>query len=469
MVRRPKVAPQEEAAAPAPPEIRPQPGPQEGFLGCSADIAVYGGAAGGGKTWSLLYDPLRAIDDPHFRGVIFRRVLPAVTNSGGLLDESRLLYPQFGGVLRLSPRIEWRFPSGATIQFSQIQHQTDVEQYKGAQFTWIGFDELTEFTAYMFFYLLSRLRSPRSSWEPWMRGTTNPDSASWVRGLLDWWIGVDGLVIGERAGVVRWMRRDGDAIIWSDEPDPDGMSFTFIPAMLSDNKILEHKDPKYRKKLMMQGHVEREKLLGGNWNISAKEGLFKHHNIDKRGVLPSQLPEGLRWVRYWDLANTEPNPNNKEPDWTAGALTALHIDDDGAETLYIRDIAHAQLSGGRKRQFIRATAEADGHEVEQWIEQEGGATGSEAAEDYRTTHLAGHNVHFDRPSGNKVVRAGRWVGLADNGRVKLVCDADGRLGEWAARFVAELESFPFAKKDQVDAVSGGYAVHKDHPPIYATW
>lgn len=449
--------------------LRPQAGPQEDFLATCADIAIYGGAAGGGKTWSLLYDPLRAIDDPNFRGVIFRRVMPNVTNSGGLLDESKKLYPLFGGELRLAPRLEWRFPSGATIQFSQIQYEPDVEQYKGAQFTWIAFDELTEFTALMFFYLLSRLRSPGSRWQPWMRATTNPDSTSWVRGLIDWWIGADGLAIPSRSGIVRHMSREGDAILWSDEPTPHTLSFTFIPATLADNKILEQADPTYRKKLMMLGHVEREKLLGGNWNISAKEGLFKHHNIDRRGVLPSQLPEGLRWVRYWDLANTEPRPDNKDPDWTAGALTALHVDDDGAETLYIADMAHFQLSGGRKRQKIRALADADGHGVEVWLEQEGGATGSEAAEDYRTTHLAGFDVHFDRPTGSKVVRAGRWVGLADNGRVKLVTGPDGRLGEWAARFLAELESFPFAKKDQVDAVSGGYAVHKDHPQIYTSF
>jgi phage terminase large subunit-like protein len=455
--------------------LRPQPGPQEAFLGSPVDIGIYGGAAGGGKTWALLYDPLRAIDDPNFRGVIFRRIMPNVTNSGGLLDESKKLYPLYGGVLRSAPRLEWRFPSGATIQFSQIQHEKDVEQYKGAQFTWIGLDELTEFTEYQFWYLLSRLRSPDSSWTPWMRCTTNPDAGSWVRGLIDWWIGPDGLALVERSGLVRHARRDGDALIWSDECDERSMSFTFVPATLADNKVLEQADPSYRKKLMLLGHVEREKLLGGNWDITAKKGLFQHAVIDKRGVLPSQLPDGLRWIRYWDLANTEPRPDNKDPDWTAGVLGALHVeysadpDEPGRETLYIADIQHFQLSGGRKRDRIRAVAEADGHEVEVWMEQEGGATGSEAVEDYRTTHLAGYNVHFDRPTGSKVVRAGRWVGLADHGRVMLVTGPDGALGEWAQRFLAELATFPFAKKDQVDGTSGVYAVAKDHPPIYASW
>src|SRR5690554_534113 len=71
----------------------PQAGPQEQFLKSKADIAIYGGAAGGGKTWALLLEPLSHIANPGFGGVIFRRTTVQVRNEGGLWDESARMYP----------------------------------------------------------------------------------------------------------------------------------------------------------------------------------------------------------------------------------------------------------------------------------------------------------------------------------------------------------------------------------------
>jgi predicted phage terminase large subunit-like protein len=438
-------------------ELKPQPGPQEAFLATSADIAIYGGAAGGGKTWALLYNQARNYQDPHHRGVIFRRVMPNITNSGGLLDESMALYAMFGAQLRRAPRLEWRFPSGASVQFSQLQYEADVEQYKGAQFSEVDFDELTEFTERQFFYLLSRLRSSKSRQRPCVRATTNPDAGSWVRKLIDWWIGEDGTPIATRAGVLRWMRREGDAIVWSDEREPGSMSVTFIPARLEDNPALDRADPSYREKLGMLDAVERAKLLGGNWNATRKDGMFKRHAIDERGVPLELLPEGLVWrLRYWDLANTEPHERNPDPDWTASAWGALHVDAEGKETLYLRDVRRARLSGSAKKTWMRSTAEADGVDVEQAIEQEGGSSGSEVVEDYKLVVFAGFACTFDRPTGSKTMRASRWLPLAETGRVKLVQDEPGRVS-WASVFLAELATFPHAKRDQVDAVSGLYA------------
>jgi len=437
-------------------EFKPQPGPQEAFLASSADIAIYGGAAGGGKTWALLYNQARYYDDPHHKGVIFRRVMPNVTNLGGLLDESRALYPHFGATLRQAPHLEWRFPSGARVQFSQLQYEGTVENYKGAQFSELDFDELTEFTERQFFYMLSRLRSSSSRQRPCVRATTNPDAGSWVRKLIDWWIGEDGQPIAERAGVIRWMRREGDALVWSDTSSPGLMSLTFIPARLEDNPALDRADPSYREKLGLLDAVERAKLLGGNWNASRKDGMFKAAVIDARGIAPLLLPEGLIWKRYWDLANTEPHEKNPDPDWTASALGALHVDGEGKEVLYLRDVRRARISGAAKKAWMRATAEADGHEIEQVIEQEGGSSGSEVVEDYKLIVFAGFACAFDRPTGSKTMRASRWLALAETGRVRLVQDEPGRV-TWASAFLAELATFPHAKRDQVDAVSGLYA------------
>ena len=131
-------------------EIRPQPGPQEQFLANSADIIFYGGAAGGGKTYALLLEPLRYAGVPGFTAAIFRRTSTQVRNPGGLWHESMNLYNTFGGTARQA-LLEWHFPSGATIRFGHMEHENDRFNWQGAQIAMIGFDELAHFTREQFF------------------------------------------------------------------------------------------------------------------------------------------------------------------------------------------------------------------------------------------------------------------------------------------------------------------------------
>ncbi len=130
------------------PRIAPQPGPQAAFLASPADIAIYGGAAGGGKTWALLAEPLRHIANPGFGAVVFRRTTVQVRNEGGLWDESERLYPLLGGK-GFSSALEWRFPSGASVRFAHLEHDRNVYDWQGAQAPLIAFDELNQFTGIM--------------------------------------------------------------------------------------------------------------------------------------------------------------------------------------------------------------------------------------------------------------------------------------------------------------------------------
>src|SRR5580658_6295618 len=120
-------------------EIRPQPGPQEWFLSSCADIAIYGGAAGGGKSFGLLMEPLRHIANQHFGGVIFRRTSPQITNEGALWDEAGKLYPLLGAEARVGS-LEYRFPAGASVSFRHLQHEATKFDWQGAQVPFIGFD-----------------------------------------------------------------------------------------------------------------------------------------------------------------------------------------------------------------------------------------------------------------------------------------------------------------------------------------
>ncbi|MGL4209777.1 MAG: terminase large subunit domain-containing protein, partial [Candidatus Adiutrix sp.] len=120
------------------------------FLSSEADIAIYGGAAGGGKTWALEFEPLRHIHRPGFRAVIFRRNAVQVKNPGGLWDCSLKLYGALGGK-PLSQTMEWIFPSGAKIKFAHLEHESTVLDWQGAEIALICFDELTHFSISQFF------------------------------------------------------------------------------------------------------------------------------------------------------------------------------------------------------------------------------------------------------------------------------------------------------------------------------
>lgn len=257
--------------------MRPHPGPQARFLASTADIAIYGGAAGGGKSFALLLDPLRYVHVPGFQAAIFRRTTEQTRQSGGLWDESCGLYSAVGGVGR-EHTLDWRWPGGGTIRFEQLQHEQTKHEYQGAQIAYLAFDELTHFSESQFFYMLSRNRSVCGV-KPQIRATTNPDATSWVAKFISWWIDPStGLPIPERSGVKRWFVRVSEEIVWSDEPGTlidkypgcAPKSVTFIFANLSDNKTLEKNDPSYRANLLALPRIERERLLGGNWRVSTE-------------------------------------------------------------------------------------------------------------------------------------------------------------------------------------------------------
>src|ERR1700709_1584215 len=129
--------------------LKPQEGPQEAFLATCADIALYGGAAGGGKTWALLLEPLRHVGTPDFGAVIFRRNSKQVRNEGGLWDESAKLYPLVGAKPQESI-LQWKFPSGAKLKFDHLEHEKNKYDWQGSQIPLIGFDELTHFSKSQF-------------------------------------------------------------------------------------------------------------------------------------------------------------------------------------------------------------------------------------------------------------------------------------------------------------------------------
>jgi predicted phage terminase large subunit-like protein len=444
-------------------ELGPQPGPQTEFLSTDADIAIYGGAAGGGKSYGLLLEPTRHHDNPLFGGVIFRAEATQIRNQGSLWDESAKIYPLFGATPREST-LEWIFPhlddptkTGATMKFSGLVNDAACLNWQGSQIPYIGFDELTHFSEYQFFYMASRNRSD-SGVPGYMRATCNPDFNSWVRKFIDWWIGPDGFALPERSGVLRWFIRINEEIHWADSkeelferfgtgPEVMPLSVTFIPATLQDNKIFMKKDPTYLGKLLALPRVERERLLGGNWNVRASAGnIFKRESFKE--FVDSVPPGSIGKIRYWDRAATKPSPDNKDPDWTRGLK--MHRMANGK--FVVESVVGMRDTPGQVEGLVKSTAQLDGHDTPIGIEQDPGSAGV-ADVTNMVLKLPGFQVRVRRPTKDKVTRAKAVSSAVENGLIILV------RGAWNEEFISECENFSedlIGHDDQVDVFSGAF-------------
>lgn len=437
--------------------IRPQPGPQERFLASSADIAIYGGAAGGGKTYAILMEPLRYKDVKEYRAVIFRNNYMQISVSGGLWDESLSMYSGIRGAEYVKqPKYKWTFSNKASVYFDYLWRDDDVHKWQGSQITMIGFDELTHFTEKQFFYMLSRNRSVCGV-KPCVRATCNPDADSWVADFIAWWIDPDtGYPIPERSGVKRYMCRMNNQLIWADTKqelvnggadEEDVKSVTFISSTLQDNQILLKHNPGYLANLKALPLVERERLLNGNWKIKPAAGLY--YKRTQIGEILDHPPNDLIAVcRGWDLAATD-SKENANAAYTAGVLMGKRRNG----RFVILDAINQQLKAGEVRRLIGTTARTDRiryQQVRQRLPQDPGQAGKEQAQSY-VSMLAGYDVKVVPESGDKVTRAEPMAAQWQQGMFDVVA------GEWNEMYFNQLESFPESKfKDMVDASSSAF-------------
>jgi predicted phage terminase large subunit-like protein len=453
--------------------IGPQPGPQTLFFESPADIVIYGGAAGGGKTWSLLYESLRHIHNPGFRFALFRRTQAQLTKPGGLWDESQEVYGLANGTPREMGH-KWKFPSGAQGEFSGMQYESDKLDYQGSQICYIGFDQLEQFTESQFFFMLSRNRSTCGV-PSYIRANANPEPG-WLADFLSWWIADDGYADMARVGVLRWMVRDDNTVLWFDSEeeaiaqygrDEEGRpinppkSITFIPASVYDNQKLLDEDPTYIANLMALPATERKRLLGdrvrgGNWRIKPGGTKFKRHWFK----IVDDYPEDALMVRFWDLAATKP-AKGKRPDWTAGCLMAMK-----EGQFWVVDIERQRLNPKGLERLLSNTWQRDGNDVPVRIEEEGGSSGKIAMDHYSRYVFVGADFAGVRPTKNKILRAHPVSAAAESGNVYMV------RGDWNKDCLDELDSFSPTcdHDDQVDAISGAHqflSLQYINPHIYA--
>ena len=256
--------------------FHPNEGPQTEFLAAPEKDVLYGGAAGGGKSYAMLVDPLRYAHKKAHRALILRRSMPELRE---LIDKSRELYPQaFPGAKFREVEKLWNFPSGAKIEFGFLERDADVYRYQGQAYSWIGFDEITHLpTEFSWNYLASRLRTTDSSIETYLRCTANPGGvgAQWVKKRY-----IDS-------------HEHNKSFIGH-----DGLSRKFIPARLDDNPYLA-KDGRYEQMLKALPPIQRRQLLEGNWDV-AEGAAFVEFSPNKHIIEPFQLPIGWERVKGID-------------------------------------------------------------------------------------------------------------------------------------------------------------------------
>ena len=248
---------------------------QMAFANAKEDEVLFGGAAGGGKSYGQMVDALLfALKYPKSKQLILRRTFSELDKS--LIRTSLILFPREIYSFNASSHTG-RFKNGSLIDFGYCAQENDVYQYQSAEYDVIRFDELTHFTESQYIYLISRVRGA-NGFPKQIKSSTNPGGIghSWVKRRF-----VDDSPPGESfVGC-------------------DGMRRIFIPAYLSDNSFLERQDPSYKERLLALPERERRALLYGDWNIFEGQ-YFSEFEARKHIIAPFEIPKSWRKFRTID-------------------------------------------------------------------------------------------------------------------------------------------------------------------------
>ena len=247
---------------------------QKQFIDAREDEVLFGGAAGGGKSYGQMADALIfALTYPGSKQLVLRRTFAELEKS--LIRLSLGLFPRQVYSYNASSHVA-KFINGSLIDFGYCQGELDVYQYQSAEYDVIRFDELTHFTEEQYLYLISRVRGA-NDFPKQVKSTTNPG------GIGHGWV---------KARFVDKSR--GEPFVGD-----DGLSRVFIPSLLSDNKFLAVGDPDYEKRLNALPEREKRALLFGDWNIF--DGQYFSEFDPRRHVIdPFEIPRSWRKFRTID-------------------------------------------------------------------------------------------------------------------------------------------------------------------------
>lgn len=261
-----------------------QPQPKQAIaLSCPAQELFYGGAAGGGKSDFLLADFLQGANKygADWNGILFRQTTSQLEE---LQKRARAIFTPLGAKY-LKVERTWTFKNGATLKMRYLESESDVENYQGHQYTWIGFDELGNYpTSYCWIFMSSRLRSAVGV-PCYQRGTGNPGGVGhgWIKNYF-----MDG--------------HEPQKIFYKEVKTSKGVrrkSIVFIPSNLDDNYILMKNDPDYEMRLAsLPPHLARA-MRYGDWSVFAGQ-VFSEFSERTHVIKPMLLESGL-WFKFCAL------------------------------------------------------------------------------------------------------------------------------------------------------------------------
>lgn len=450
--------------------IGPSSPKQAMMLNQSADLAILGGAMGSGKSYISILYPLKFADDPHFRGIVFRKTTGEITAQGGLWENACEIYTKIygdakelrkqgksGGIKIHVKDLRITFPAGGSIKFSYLERDADLLRHQGAAYTFVLFDEATHFSLKMVEYLIKRMRSARATHQKQMVLTCNPDP-DWE--CLDWikpYLTEDGTPNLEKDGTLRYYVVDKGQYIWSDSreelekiygkgTDSGIRSFTFISANCTDNIPLMKADPTYLSNLKSQPWVDVQRYLYGNWFVrESKAGYFQRGWVEEiSGIDVSQVD---RMVRAYDMAGTLRSDSNNSPDYTVAALMAKMRNGE----YIVLDVKRTRIRYGDWEKFIVENALYDSekypHKTPTILLPQDPNPAAQAATSMLIRSLADQGLYAQkiRASSSKLDRFRPFSACAQNGGVKFVrdCGTDYENGiKDTNEFIyKELESF----------------------------
>jgi predicted phage terminase large subunit-like protein len=408
---------------------------QEAFLRLPCAEALFGGAAGGGKSVALLAGAAQFGDVPGYNALLLRTTLRELEQPGGLMD----LAEQWFGPTKAhwsGEQLAWRFPTGsrsgaggASIRFGYLDSQRDVSRYAGSSFSFVGFDELSQVDEISYRRMFRVLRQANTG-------------AGLGRAP-------DGLTLADVPVRTRATSNPGGPNHqWIKQrfvdPQTRDPGVVFIPSRWLDNPHIDLDD--YEKRLARLPIVERKRLRDGDWEVADEGEMFRREWFEL--VERASVPAHTRKVRYWDFAASPPTLANPDPDWAVGLRLEL---DDRTGIYYITGIVRQRRNAGQIQQLVRATAEADGGTVTIHLEQEPASNSEFMIDHFKREVLQGFAVYPHRPTGSKEARAQIVAAAAENGYVKLVP------GPNTADFLDEVAAFPRAAHDDcADALSGAH-------------
>lgn len=438
---------------------------QQLFLSLDAEEVFYGGAAGGSKTDSLILAALQYIDQPNYSAGLFRQTEVDLYVPGSIGARCVEWFTDTPAKWEHDGQL-WRFPSGASIHLGGASSLEKVaKKYQGAEFQFIGCEELGQWTEPPYLYLFSRLRRLKNAHVPLrMRPAGNPGGrgADWVRRRFiesarhtgNGMTVKDFLKLRKQGQPLPEPRvflspPSAQAIAVAREFGREAQGVYFVPAFARDNPGLDVAE--YMLMLSKLDPATREQLEHGDWWASGGGDFFKADWFNYADW--DDVPPRLRWIRAWDLAATEPNPENLDPDWTAGVKMSIEnlAEEDAAKRVWIGDCTRFRLESGDVEKRIKALAQSDGYKVPIYIEQEGGAGGKNTTFNYASKVLFGWEVIGERKTGSKQTWWKPLAADAKNGLVTLVN------GNWTTDFVRELcalkDDMTHAHDDQADAAA----------------